>query len=83
MPLDDFRKLLTVTEPPAGLTLALVGLWWGAKGDWTRAHESAQQDGGCDGSWAYAYLHRKQGTKIMPPTGTSCSRDYSERPVPI
>jgi hypothetical protein len=32
-------------EPPAELTLALVGLWWDAKGDWKRAHESAQQDG--------------------------------------
>jgi hypothetical protein len=24
----------TATEPPAGLTLALAGLWWDAKGDW-------------------------------------------------
>jgi hypothetical protein len=51
MTLDDFRKSLTATEPPAGLTLALAGLWWDAKGDWTRAHESAQQDEGVEGSW--------------------------------
>ena len=46
MTLDDFRQSLTATEPPAGLTHALAGLWWDAKGDWTRAHESAQQDEG-------------------------------------
>ncbi len=51
MTLDDFRKSLTSTEPPAGLTLALAGLWWDAKGNWTRAYESAQQDEGMEGSW--------------------------------
>ena len=58
---DDFQQSLTATEQPAGLTLALAGLWWDAKGDWTRAHESAQQDEGRDGSWVHAYLHRKEG----------------------
>ena len=51
MTLDDFRQSLTATEPPAGLTLALAGLWWDAKGDWKRAHESAQQDEGPEGAW--------------------------------
>jgi hypothetical protein len=51
MTLDNFRQSLTATEPPAGLTLALAGLWWDAKNDWTRAHESAQRDEGRDGSW--------------------------------
>jgi hypothetical protein len=27
MTLDDFRQSLTTTEQPAGLTLALAGLW--------------------------------------------------------
>jgi len=31
--IDDF----SATEPPAGLTPAIAGLWWDAKGDWTRA----------------------------------------------
>jgi hypothetical protein len=43
------------------LSLALAGLWWDAKGDWTRAHESAQQDEGPSGAWVHAYLHRKEG----------------------
>jgi hypothetical protein len=61
MTLDEFRQSLTATEPPAGLTHALAGLWWDAKDDWTRAHESAQQDEGVEGSWVHAYLHRKEG----------------------
>jgi len=61
MTLDEFRGSLTATEPPAGLTHALAGLWWDGKGDWKRAHESAQQDEGMEGSWVHAYLHRKEG----------------------
>jgi hypothetical protein len=61
MTLDDFRQSLAADKPPSELTLALAGLWWDTKGDWTRAHESAQQDEGRDGSWVHAYLHRKEG----------------------
>jgi hypothetical protein len=61
MTVDDFRQSLTAAKPPAELTLALAGLWWDAKGDWPRAHESAQQDEGIEGSWVHAYLHRKEG----------------------
>ena len=61
MTLDDFRQSLTAAEPPTGLTLALAGLWWDAKGDWKQAHESTQRDEGRDGSWVHAYLHRKEG----------------------
>lgn len=55
MTLDDVRQSLTATDPPAELTLALVGLWWDAKGDWKRAHEAAQQDQGPEGAWVHAY----------------------------
>jgi hypothetical protein len=61
MTLEDFRRSLTATNPPNELSHALAGLWWDGKGDWTRAHESAQQDEGRDGSWVHAYLHRKEG----------------------
>jgi len=70
MTLDDFRQSLAATEPPTGLTHALTGLWWDAKGDWTRAHESAQQDEGIEGSWVHAYLHRKEGDQGTQPIGT-------------
>jgi hypothetical protein len=61
MTVDDFRQSLAAAEPPAKLTLALLGLWWDAKGDWKKAHESAQKDEGPEGSWVHAYLHRKEG----------------------
>jgi hypothetical protein len=56
-----FAVEVTAASPPAGLTPALAGLWGDAKGDWTRAHESAQQDEGPEGSWVHAHLHRKEG----------------------
>jgi hypothetical protein len=61
MTLEQFRDSLHKDVPPAQMDLALGGLWWDAKGDWTRAHESAQQDEGQAGSWVHAYLHRKEG----------------------
>ena len=61
MTVDDFRQSLSASKPPVELTLALIGLWWDAKGDWTLAHESAQRDEGPEGSWVHAYLHRKEG----------------------
>jgi len=62
MTTDDFRQSLTATDPPAGLTHALAGLWWDAKGDWTRAHESAQQDEGA-GWFVGARLPPSQGRR--------------------
>ena len=59
--MQEFRTSLLRDEPPRELSLALSGLWWDAKGDWKRAHESAQQDEGPAGSWVHAYLHRKEG----------------------
>lgn len=61
MDLTTFRETLKHKEPPAELGPALAGLWWDAHGDWTRAHESAQQDDGPAGAWVHAYLHRKEG----------------------
>src|SRR6516165_4838517 len=61
MDITEFRESLKSAAPPAGLTAALEGLWWDGKGDWTRAHESAQRDEGPDGSWVHAYLDRKEG----------------------
>ena len=63
MTVREFRDSLTAAEPPRDLSAALSGLWWDAKGDWTRAHQSAQQDEGPAGAWVHAYLHRKEGDK--------------------
>jgi hypothetical protein len=61
MTLQEFRNSLVGNDPPPDLGFALAGLWWDAKGNWERAHESAQQDEGRAGSWVHAYLHRKEG----------------------
>lgn len=61
MDVAGFRQSLDRASPPEGLSPALEGLWWDAKGNWTKAHESAQRAEGPDGSWVHAYLHRKEG----------------------
>ena len=61
MTIEEFHKSLNSEHPPEGLTPSLAALWWDAKGDWTKAHESAQQDEGAAGAWVHAYLHRKEG----------------------
>ena len=61
MTLEEFKLSLSDSKPPDGLTGALTGLWWDAKGDWARAHECAQEDATQAGSWVHAYLHRKEG----------------------
>src|ERR1017187_3757498 len=61
MEIAEFSDSLKSVIPPEGSSPALEGLWWDAKGDWTKAHESAQRDEGPDGFWVHAYLHRKEG----------------------
>ena len=61
MDLQEFRDSVLSDQPPKNLNFALSGLWWDAKGNWKRAHESAQQDESPAGSWVHAYLHRKEG----------------------
>jgi hypothetical protein len=88
MTLQEFRDSLLHDEPPRQLSLALAGLWWDAKSDWKRAHESAQQDEGPAGAWVHAYLHRKQGDLSnagywyrradKPPSTTSLEEEWIE-----
>ena len=63
MTFEGFKKSLSAANPPDALTQALKGLWWDAKGDWTRAHECAQVDESQAGAWVHAYLHRKEGDR--------------------
>lgn len=55
------KSIARDATPPAGASLAVQALWHDARGDWTRAHDCAQEDDGRDGSWVHAYLHRKEG----------------------
>jgi len=60
MTLTEFHATLEKNVPPS-LRPVLVALWHDAKGDWTRAHEVAQDIDDATGSWVHAYLHRKEG----------------------
>ncbi len=61
MDYNTFKQSLTQAQPPAGLSLALQGLWWDAKGDWATAHTCTQDQDDKIGAWVHAYLHRKEG----------------------
>jgi hypothetical protein len=61
MNLLSFKESIAQAEPPGGLSLALVALWWDAKGDWDRAHACAQERDDDAGMRVHAYLHRKEG----------------------
>jgi hypothetical protein len=56
-----FIESIGAEVPPEGLSLALMALWWDGKGNWHKAHETAQNDVSAEGSWVHAYLHRKEG----------------------
>jgi hypothetical protein len=61
MQLADLTRSLAEPAPPPGLSMALLALWWEAKGDWNAAHECAQAQDDEIGAWVHAYLHRKEG----------------------
>lgn len=61
MDLDGFRASLEAAAPPPGLSRALQGLWWDAKGDWAAAHRCAQEQDDAAGAAVHAYLHRREG----------------------
>ena len=60
--IDEFyRSVASEENPPKALTTALQALWWDAKGEWDRAHDTTQADADASVSWVHAYLHRKEG----------------------
>ena len=61
MTVEQFQSSLNDAAPPPELTRALVALWHDGRGDWTNAHQVAQDIHDDTGSWVHAYLHRKEG----------------------
>ena len=57
----EFKTSVANDVPPAGVSQALVALWWAAKDEWDKAHSIAQDEKSTDGSWVHAYLHRVEG----------------------
>jgi hypothetical protein len=63
---NTFEQSLAADAPPTGLSLALQGLWFAAKGAWNTAHEYAQAQDDSDGARVHAYLHRVEGDATNP-----------------
>ena len=61
MDLEHFRDSLDGKAPPRGVGALLQALWHEARGDWVRAHEIVQAEGGRTAAAVHAYLHRKEG----------------------
>ncbi|MGP6156445.1 MAG: hypothetical protein ACLPYS_02755 [Vulcanimicrobiaceae bacterium] len=61
MTVQDLQACLNETKPPDGVTGLVEALWRDAKGDWSRAHEIAQDIDTPEAAWVHAYLHRKEG----------------------
>ena len=59
----EFKRSLSKTKPPSGLSLAVTGLWWAGKNDWNKAHKIVMDDDGADCAWVHAYLHRVEGDR--------------------
>ncbi len=60
MKVDEFKASVAHQEPPSGLSIPLVALWWDMKGDWTQAHSLIDELETKDGMAVHAYLHRKE-----------------------
>jgi TPR repeat protein len=48
-------------EPETTWSAELKALWLCKKGNWTKAHDLAQNAGTRDGDWIHAHLHRIEG----------------------
>jgi len=56
-----FKRSLSRSEPPSGLSPALAGLWWAAKDKWHKAHKLVMNEDSAECAWVHAYLHRVEG----------------------
>lgn len=58
---SEFKNSLSLTVPPATLSIYLKALWYDGKGDWSIAHEQVDSLEDATACWVHAYLHRKEG----------------------
>ncbi|GJM34410.1 MAG: hypothetical protein DHS20C18_34110 [Saprospiraceae bacterium] len=61
MKYEAFIKATEQDTPPTEIPPLLLSLWHIKKGDWSAAHDIAQEIETADGSWVHAYLHRIEG----------------------
>jgi hypothetical protein len=61
MDIFTFKASLLSDVPPADISVYLLSLWYDAKDDWDKAHNTIQDVTTKNASWIHAYLHRKEG----------------------
>ena len=61
MTLEDFTASVARGEEPPELPPPLRALWLDGTGDWSAAHDLANEIAPPDGARIHAYLHRKEG----------------------
>lgn len=61
MKTEEFYHSLSSPEPPTGLSVYLLSLWYDGKNDWEKAHTLIQDLSDRSAAWIHAYLHRKEG----------------------
>jgi hypothetical protein len=61
MTFDELTASIARRAAPADLPPPLRALWLDATGDWSGAHDLANEIANADGARIHAYLHRKEG----------------------
>lgn len=57
----EFKDSIKSNQPPPGLSIPLMALWYDGKGDWDKAHHEVDQLNDPISALIHAYLHRKEG----------------------
>lgn len=61
MNFDEFKSSLHDKSPPRNLERELEAMWWDARGEWKKAHQTVHLMSNTSAAWVHAYLHRKEG----------------------
>src|SRR5262249_39001405 len=61
MTIEEFKALLAKSRPPAGLSPALVALWWAGKDDWKKAHPIVMDESSKECACGQSRLHGVEG----------------------
>lgn len=61
MQFETFQNSVNDLEPPVGISVYLLAMWYDGIGNWERAHSMVDSLADPTACWVHAYLHRKEG----------------------
>ena len=61
MQFEIFHQSLQHINPPAGITVYLLAMWYDGYGNWDKAHSMVDSLEDSTACWVHAYLHRREG----------------------